>query len=61
MTTRRQALQSSVAVAGLLAGAGFPQFAHAFNKAAFDAKTVADVAKVVGAGAPTESKDVTIT
>jgi len=61
MTTRRQALQSSVAVAGLLAGAGFPQFAHAFNKAAFDAKTVADVAKAVGAGAPTESKDVTIT
>ncbi len=61
MTTRRQALQSSVAVAGLLAGAGFPQFAHAFNKAAFDTKTVAAVAKVVGAGAPTESKDVTIT
>jgi sulfur-oxidizing protein SoxY len=33
----------------------------AFNKVAFDAKTLADVAKALGAGAPAESKDVTIT
>ena len=38
MQTRRETLQRSVAVAGLLASAGFPQFAHAaFNKNAFEA------------------------
>ena len=51
----------NVAVAGLLAAAGFPQYALAFNKAAFDAKSVADVVKALGAGAPVESKDVTLT
>lgn len=61
MVTRRQALQRSAAVASLLAAAGLPQFAMAFNKVAFDAKTLADVAKALGAGAPAESKDVTIT
>ena len=61
MVTRRQALQRSAAVASLLAAAGFPQFALAFNKAAFDAKTVAEVTKALGAGAPEESKDVNIT
>ena len=63
MQTRRQHLQHSAIVAGLLAGTGmFPQFAHAaFNKAAFDAKSIADALKAYGAGAPTESKDVTIT
>ena len=61
MVTRRQALQRSAAVASLLAAAGFPQFALAFNKAAFDAKTVADVTKALGAGSPEESKDVNIT
>ena len=61
MVTRRQALQRSAAVASLLAAAGLPQFAMAFNKAAFDAKTLADVAKALGASAPAESKDVTIT
>ena len=63
MQTRRQNLQQSAIVAGLLAGTGlFPQFAHAaFNKAAFDAKSIADALKAYGVGAPTESKDVTIT
>ncbi len=63
MQTRRQHLQQSAVVAGLLASTGmFPQFAHAaFNKAAFDAKTIAESLKAYGAGAPTESKDVTIT
>ena len=63
MQTRRQHLQHSAIVAGLLAGTGmFPQFAHAaFNKAAFDAKSIADALKAYGAGSPTESKDVTIT
>ena len=48
-------------VAGLLASTGlFPQYALAFNKGAFEAKNIADALKALGAGAPTESKDVTI-
>ena len=62
MTSRRAALQQSMAVAGMLVAAGvLPRTALAFNKDAFDAKTVADVMKALGAGAPAESKDVTIT
>jgi len=62
MKNRREVLKSSAIVAGLLAGTGlFPQYAFAaYNKVAFEAKTVADVLKALGAGAPTESKDVTI-
>ena len=62
MQTRRETLKQSAVVAGLLASAGFPQFAHAaFNKAAFDAKGVQDAVKAAGGGAIAESKDVTIT
>lgn len=62
MQTRRHALKTSALVAGLLAGTGlFPQFAFAFNKNAFEAKSVADALKALGAGAPVESKDVTVT
>jgi len=62
MQTRRNALKKSAAVAGLLASTGmFPQFAFAFNTAAFDAKSVADALKALGAGSPVESKDVSIT
>jgi sulfur-oxidizing protein SoxY len=62
MQTRRHALKTSALVAGLLAGTGlFPQLAFAFNKGAFEAKSVADTLKALGAGAPVESKDVTIT
>ena len=62
MISRRQAVKTSAAVTGMLLAAGMlPQAALAFNKAAFDAKTVADVMKAMGAGAPTESKDVTLT
>ena len=62
MQTRRETLKHSAVVAGLLASAGFPQFAHAaFNKVAFDAKTVQDATKAVGASSMAESKDVTIT
>jgi sulfur-oxidizing protein SoxY len=62
MQTRRNALKKSAVVAGLLASTGmFPQFAFAFNKNAFEAKTVADALKALGAGAPVESKDVSIT
>lgn len=62
MQTRRETLKHSAIVAGLLATTGlFPQYAlAAYNKTAFEAKTLADVLKALGAGAPVESKDVTI-
>ena len=57
---RREALKNSAAVFGMLMAAGLlPQ--AAYNKNAFDAKTVADVIKAMGASAPAESKDVTLT
>lgn len=62
MSSRRQALKQTAAVASLLASTGlFPQFAHAFNKDAFEAKSVQDALKSLGAGALAESKDVTLT
>jgi sulfur-oxidizing protein SoxY len=61
MQTRRETLKHSAIVAGLLATAGLlPQQALAYNQAAFDAKSLNDVVKALGAGAPVESKDVTI-
>jgi sulfur-oxidizing protein SoxY len=51
-----------VAVAGLLAAAGFPQFAQAaFNKNAFEAKSIQDAVKAAGGASLSESKDVTLT
>jgi sulfur-oxidizing protein SoxY len=63
MTNRRDMLATSARVAGLLAGAGLlPAGAQAaWSQAAFDAKSMADVAKALGGAAPAESKDVTIT
>lgn len=62
MQNRRETLRQALAVAGMLGASGlFPQYAMAFNKAAFDAKTIADALKAYGASAPTESKDVTLT
>jgi len=62
MTTRREMLKRSAAVAGLLAGLGLlPEAAQAaWNTAAFDAKTMAELVKALGVSAPTESKDVTL-
>ena len=61
MQTRRETLKRSAIVAGLLATTGlFPQYALAFNKAAFEAKSLADAFKALGVAAPVESKDVTI-
>jgi sulfur-oxidizing protein SoxY len=62
MQTRRDMLQRSAAVAGMLAGMGLlPQVALAnWNKAAFEAKNMADLMKALGTSAPTESKDVAI-
>ena len=62
MQNRRETLKQSLAVAGLLGATGlFPGQAFAFNKAAFDAKNINDAVKAYGAGAPVESKDVTLT
>lgn len=66
MTTRRELLRQSTTVATMLASMGmYSQVAwaqaSAFNTAAFEAKTMADLMKTLGAGVPTESKDVVIT
>ena len=62
MQSRRAILKHSTAVAGLLAATGlFPTEAFAWNAAAFEGKSVADVMKAFGAGAPSESKSVTLT
>jgi sulfur-oxidizing protein SoxY len=66
MHARREFLSHSARVAALLAAAGLlPQAAlaqaSAWPAAAFEAKTLADVMKALGAGGPAESKDVSIT
>ena len=63
MFNRRRLLSHSAKVATLLAATGLlPQLAHAaYNPAAFDVKTMAELVKLMGGNAPTESKDVTIT
>ena len=62
---RRTALQHGASLAGLMLSMGLmPGVAHAqaagFNRAAFDAKSLADVLKAIGAGTPAESKDVNL-
>ncbi len=67
MNARRKMLSDSARVAVALAAAGwlpqvaFAQQAGAWNKAAFDAKSLPDLMKALGASAPVESKDVTLT
>jgi sulfur-oxidizing protein SoxY len=63
MMTRRQTLKQAARCAGLLAAAGLlPAAAQAaWNKEAFDAKTLADVVKALGGSAPAASADVTLT
>ena len=62
MLNRRQVLSHAARVATLLAGAGLlPQAAHAaYNSAAFESKSMADLIKVLGGSAPVESKDVVL-
>lgn len=62
MSTRREMLSASAQVAGLLAAAGLlPASAQAaWNSAAFDAKSMADVAKAFGGRAPAASSGVTV-
>lgn len=63
MLNRRDLLAHSAKVATLLASAGLlPQGARAaYNTAAFEAKSVPDLMKMLGSSAPVESKDVTLT
>ncbi len=66
MHTRREMLSHSAKVAAMLAALGLvPRLALAqaagYNGAAFAAKTMAELMKALGTGAPTESKDVTVT
>ena len=63
MQARRQFLNHSARVAGLLLMAGvLPGVARAaWNAAAFEAKSMADLMKALGGGTPVESKDVTLT
>lgn len=63
---RRNVLKtgSSLGLLGVLAAAGLitPEMALAdWNKTAFDAKTLAEALKALGADAPAESKDVSVT
>jgi sulfur-oxidizing protein SoxY len=66
MHTRRDMLSHSAKVAAMLASIGMlPGLAQAqaagYNTNAFAAKTMAELMKALGAGTPTESKDVTVT
>jgi len=62
MHNRRDMLKHSAKVASLLAATGlFPQYVMAFNKAAFDAKTIADAIKAYGGAAPAASDAVSLT
>jgi sulfur-oxidizing protein SoxY len=63
MLNRREVLARSAKVAGLMAAAGLlPGVARAeWSAGAFEAKNMAELMKALGAGAPAESKDVTIT
>lgn len=63
MPSRREMLKRSATVVSLMAAAGvLPQVAHAadYNKAAFEAKSVADLAKALGRNAPSESADISV-
>jgi sulfur-oxidizing protein SoxY len=66
MQTRREVLSHSARVAAMLAAMGMlPGLARAqgaaYNTAAFEAKNMADLMKALGAGAPAQSGDVTVT
>jgi sulfur-oxidizing protein SoxY len=61
MTTRRDVLAGSAKVAALMAAAGLlPATAQAWDAAAFEAKSMADVAKAFGGQAPAANAGVTI-
>ncbi|RVU47307.1 thiosulfate oxidation carrier protein SoxY [Rubrivivax rivuli] len=61
--TRRTVLSRSAGVAALLAGAGLLplQAQAAWNARAFEVKTLAELARVLGGSVPAESKDLAVT
>jgi len=63
MQTRRDMMARSAAVAAMLAGAGVlpVQAQAAWNKAAFEGKSVDEVLKGLGVARPVESKDLVFT
>jgi len=65
MTTRRQMIFRSAQLGAMLATLGLlPEAARAqtaYNTGAFEAKTMPELMKALGASAPVESKEVTIT
>lgn len=67
MTPRRKMLGDAARVAAALAAAGWlprtvsAQQAAAWNKAAFEARSVAELMRALGASAPVESRDVQLT
>lgn len=62
MPTRRHTLHHALAVAGLLSATGLlPRPARAYDKAAFDARSVADAARAFGGAVPAESREVQLT
>ena len=63
MPDRREFMVHGARVASALAAAGLlPAAAHAaWNKAAFEAKSIDDVLKALGGAKPFESKDITLT
>jgi sulfur-oxidizing protein SoxY len=60
MLSRSAQVAGMLATLGLLPGLTQAQ-AAAWNTAAFEAKNMADLMKALGAGAPAESKDLTVT
>ena len=65
MTNRRELLKRSATVASMLIAAGLlPSVAQAqaaaYNTAAFDAKTMADLMKALGGAAPAASAEITV-
>ena len=62
MPTRRRALKQGLLAVGALSAAGLATSpAHAFNKNAFEAKSVQEALKALGGTSLAESKDVTLT
>ena len=62
MPARREFLSHAAKVAALMAGAGLLPLSvrAAYDSSAFEAKTFTDALKALGAGAPAESKDITL-
>jgi len=63
MQTRRDALRHGAVLAGLLAASGLlaPRAQAAYNKAAFDARSIQEAVRALGPGALVESRDVVLT